>query len=246
MNPIAMYGAGGLLAVALLFSGMYGASSVFGKVSYEKPTTQTASVVESLPEPEPVVVEEEPEETEEVVEEEPVQEPEEELIPAIEEAPAPPAPEPEPVTEETSSDHAAVAALQEQVNSLLEQVADATAAQVQASEETNDDPGYFVTPGGVKIDANGNVVNDDGTVEESEPEETTQQQQTQTEQVTLPSGYYRLPNGTIIGPGGEVVDEDDLREAERQEEQAFEVRGTSCFELPNGNKIDAYGQPCDE
>jgi hypothetical protein len=264
MNPFAMYSLGGLFSVTLLFFGMYQMSNVVGNVSYEKGDGAQAAtvVVTSVPSlddrdrntgPSFEPIHEAPEEAEEEVVEKKnaSEEEEEELIAAVSEAPigaTPPSPQPSVIENEqsesalvdTSAQQDTIAELQEQVSSLLDQVADATESEPEGTSE----PAYFVTPSGVRLDASGNVIHDNGEVVDEEEEEPVVAEQ-ETESETLPYGYYRLPSGVIMGPGGVVVDEEDLADAEEEQEQAFQTQSTGCFTLPNGNTINAYGQPCD-
>lgn len=245
MNKYAMYGVGGLVLVLLLFFGIYQASNIAGKVTYEKGGMQSASIVvtnmPTLSEDGYVteVVEETVEEPVIQEEEEKVEE-EEELILAVEEAPTPPpAQSPEPVVEETNSAGSnTIAELQKQVDALLEQVSSATTN----TTDTADESAYFLTPNGTKIDADGNVVNDDGEVEQTASTESSTEN---TQTTTLPMGYFRLPSGAVMGPGGIIIDEEDLIQAQQQEEQSQQTHYAEYYTLPNGTKIDAYGNIID-
>ena len=223
-----MYGIGGLLSISLLFFGVYQMSSVVGKVSYERPQTQSASVIVTNVPSADDDLEEGEEPLEEAIEEIAIKEPKEELIPAVEEAPIPNG---APTVEESSSiDSGTIAALQEQVNALLEQVADASA------ETSSSESAYFVTPSGTKIDANGNVVNNDEVV----AQDTSDSEESSSQSETLPVGYYRLPSGAVMGPGGVIVDDYEVVQATEQEEQT-QVTSLDYYITPSGQKIDRYG-----
>ncbi len=240
MNVFAMYGIAGLVSVSLLFFGMYSVSAVVGTVTYQKGDTQAASVIVThVPELEEKTQEVLIEEDEDVKE---VHEDDESASVASGASTGSSAPTQEDAPEEVQSDTTTsqsdvVATLQEQVNTLLDQVAEASGGETNSTEEAS---GFFVTPTGVRIDANGNVVNDSGEVVAS-----TEETESSEALSPLPSGYYRLPTGVVIGPGGVVVNENDIVQATQQEEQS-NITSLDYFITPSGEKIDRYGNIIEE
>lgn len=143
-------------------------------------------------------------------------------------------------TDTTSSSQEEVAAAITEAETLL--------AQFTEEKESLEEQVVFTTPSGLKLDANGNIINDDGSTAENTnsietasvlPEgvfltpsgqyvdaygnivaisETVTQSTTQTTEQDLPEGYFVTPSGAILDRYGNVVSTPASIAEENQEE----------------------------
>ena len=152
MNSYAIFGAG-FLSGAILISGIFLISTKGGVVVYTSPDTSTASVlvgsggsqISDVPPSETLI--DKNDKAEEGFVERKKKPPSESIQPEVQSG---------SVQTTFSSDY--ITELQEQVESLIEQVSAQTTKP--ASEESGSDEVFFTTPTGVKIDADGNVIDD--------------------------------------------------------------------------------------
>jgi len=188
MNSYAIFGAG-FLSGAILISGIFLISTKAGTVVYTSPDTSRASVLVGSGDTDitkaPLI--------------ETLDEKQEEGLVDRKEEPSSVA---APVEVEESSVQAApssdyITELQKQVESLIEQVSTQTAELAEtAVEESDSDEVFFITPTGIKMDADGNIIDESapgGSVVQEEPQQTE-------------PGVFITPGGVKIDAEGNIIE----------------------------------------
>lgn len=186
MRSYAIFGAG-FLSGAILISGIFFISTKVGKFEYTRPDVSTASVLFGSVKSQ--ISDEPSSETLNIDQEEGLDERSEE--PSSEAT----QPEVESSSVQTTSSSELITELQEQVESLLEQVN--TDTTEQAAEESDSDEVFFITPTGIKMDAEGNII-DDSTPEDGGTVQVEETQQTEPGVFITPAGIKIDAEGNII------------------------------------------------
>jgi len=221
MKSYAIFGAG-FLSGAVLISGIFLISTRGGVVVYTSPDTSRATVLvgsgdtDAVDTPPSEALNDENEKQEEEL---------------VERKKGPSSRVTQPEVEESrvqsvpSNDY--IIELQEQVDSLIEQVSTQTAEPVEtATEESDSDEVFFMTPTGIKMDADGNVINESS----SQSGDTAQKEETQ----QTDSEVFTTPTGVKIDADGNVIGESVSQNVNTPLEPGV-------FITPAGVKIDAEG-----